>query len=68
VADDLRLDLDLAQVGRSEDGLVAVGEQERLELDLRALVAAQAFHEEGRALFDAVLLTAGLDDCVGHGQ
>src|SRR5689334_2364103 len=39
VSDDLRLDLDLAQVGRSEDGLVAVGEQERLELDLRALVA-----------------------------
>ena len=68
VADDLGLDLDLPEVGGAEHGLVAVGEQERLELDLGALVALQALHEEGRALLNAVLLTAGLDDCVGHGQ
>src|SRR5687768_708784 len=39
VADDLGLDLDLAEVGAAEDRLVAVGVQERLELQLGALVA-----------------------------
>src|SRR5215203_4021046 len=65
VTDHLGLDLDLAEVV-AEQRLVA-GVQERLELELGALVAAQALHEQGRALLDAVLLTAGLDDCVGHG-
>src|SRR4051794_5470678 len=65
VTDDLGLDLDLAE-SVAEQGLVA-GVQERLELERGALVALQALHEQGRALLDAVLLTAGLDDCVGHG-
>src|SRR3954452_18429883 len=54
-------------VALEERGIAVAGEQERLQLDGRAHVVGQALDEERLALDDAVLLTAGLDDCVGHG-
>src|SRR5436190_1473445 len=53
--------------GAVEHLLVAAVEQ-RLERHLGAGVGAQALDEQGLALLDAVLLAAGLDDRVGHGQ
>src|SRR4051812_9597156 len=67
VRDDLGLDRGGRETVAFEDGVVAVaGEQERLERDRRAHVVGQALDEERLALDHAVLLTAGLDDCVGH--
>src|SRR5262245_57781979 len=65
VPDDLRGDLDLAQVVLGEDGVVGA-EQDGLEVDLAALVAGEALHEKLLALLDAVLLTAGFHDRVRH--
>ena len=69
VADDLGLDRDLPEIG-AEQRLATAGVEQRLEIDGRALVGGQALDEEGRPLFDAVLLPAGADDGVrgfGHG-
>src|SRR3954468_19861094 len=54
-------------VALEERGIAVAGEQERLQRDGRAHVVGQALDQERLALDDAVLLTAGLDDCVGHG-
>src|SRR5436305_9775906 len=63
-ADDC-LDLDLLEVRAVEDGLVAaLGVQQRLERDGRALVLAHAIDDERVALLHAVLLTADLHDRV----
>src|SRR3954463_14360627 len=51
-----------------EDGIAVAGEQQRLELPRGADVVGQALDQEGLALDDGVLLTAGLDDCVGHSR
>src|SRR3954453_17316988 len=66
VPDDLRLDLDLAEVTGAEDGVVLLvaGEEQRLERDGRALVLAHAIDDERVALLHAVLLTADFHDCV----
>src|SRR3954451_1838996 len=66
VLDDLRLDGGLGQAIALEDGVAIAGEQQWLHRDGRADVVGQTFDQEGLALDDAVLLTAGLDDCVGH--
>src|SRR4051812_22899679 len=66
VPDHLRLDLDLAEVARAEDGVVLLvaREEQRLERDGRALVLAHAIDDERVALLHAVLLTADFHDCV----
>src|SRR6185436_6642223 len=46
--------------------IAVAGEQEWLECDGRTDVVGQTLDEERLTLDDAVLLTAGLDDCVGH--
>src|SRR5215207_5614291 len=66
VRDDLRLDLHLREVVTVDDLVVAAVEQ-RHERDARALVDGQLLHEEVLALFDPVLLAAGLHDRV-HGD
>ena len=63
-----RLDLHPAEVAAVEHGLVAVGEQQRLEVDLVALVRGHAVDEDRIALLDAVLLTADSHDRVAHGS
>src|SRR5205085_5653703 len=65
VPEHLGLDLHLREVVAVEDLLVTAVEQ-RLERELVALARGQALDEQGLPLLDAVLLTAGLDDCVGH--
>src|ERR1700760_3253629 len=50
-----------------EHRVAVTGQQQRLEVHGGADVVGQALDEQGLALDDAVLLTAGLDDCVGHG-
>src|SRR5262245_43985659 len=60
VRDDLRGD------GAFELGIAVAGKQQRGEFDGGTDVVGQALDEQGLALLDAVLLTAGLDDCVGH--
>src|SRR3954469_11581143 len=58
-----RLDLDLREAIRVEDGVVRA-EQQRLEGDLRALVLRHAVDDELIALLDPVLLSAYSNDCV----
>src|SRR5919198_2242628 len=66
VAEHLGLDDHAVQIA-AELGIPVAGHEQRLEVDRRALVSGQALDEQGGALLDAVLLAAGLDDCVGHG-
>src|SRR3954469_870604 len=66
VLDDLGRDVRPAQRVALEHGVAVAREQQRLELDGGADVFGQPLDEQGLALLDAVLLTAGLDDCVGH--
>src|ERR1700754_81810 len=66
VLDDLGLDGGLGQAITLEDGVAVAGEQQWLHRDGRADIVGQTLDQEGLALDDAVLLTAGLDDCVGH--
>ena len=68
VSGDGRLHLQLAQVAGLEHRLVAVGVQQRFEVDLVALVRGHAIDDERVALLDAVLLTAHSDDRVAHGK
>src|SRR3954466_8219450 len=49
-------------------GVAVAGQQQRLEVDARADVVGQPLHEQGLPLDHAVLLSAGSDDCVGHGS
>src|SRR4051794_7337468 len=65
VAEHLGLDGHAVEVA-AELGIAVAGDEQRLEIDRGALVGGQALDEQGRALLDAVLLAAGLDDCVGH--
>src|SRR3954449_5473469 len=65
VPEHLGLDDDAVQVA-AELGIAVARDEQRLEVDRGALVGGQALDEQGRALLDAVLLAAGLDDCVGH--
>src|SRR3954466_1304786 len=51
-----------------EHGVAVAGQQQRLEVDARADVVGQPLHEPGLPLDHAVLLSAGSDDCVGHGS
>ena len=64
--DDLGFDGGLGQAIAPEHRIAVAGEQEWLECDGRTDVVGQALDEERLTLDDAVLLTAGLDDCVGH--
>src|SRR3954454_17849279 len=66
VLHDLGRDVRPAQRVALEHGVAVAREQQRLELDGGADVFGQPLDEQGLALLDAVLLTAGLDDCVGH--
>src|SRR3954447_2732755 len=66
VLDDLDLDEGGGKAGALEDRIAVTGEQQRRELDGGADVVGQTLDQEGLALDDGVLLTAGLDDCVGH--
>src|SRR3954471_12858286 len=67
VADHLRLDDDAVEVA-AELRIAVTRDQQRLQIDRVTLVRTQPLDEQGRALLDAVLLAAGLDDCVGHGS
>src|SRR3954451_160664 len=67
VRDDLGLDAGGRETVALEDRITVAGEQQRLQRDRRADLVGQTLDQEGLALDDAVLLTAGLDDCVGHG-
>src|SRR3954469_9714923 len=64
--DDLGRDVGLAERVSLEHRVAVAREQQRLERDGGADVVGQPLDEQGLALLDAVLLTAGLDDCVGH--
>src|SRR3954463_13565461 len=64
--DDLGRDVGLAERVSLEPRVPVTGEQQRLERDGGADVVGQPLDEQGLALLDAVLLTAGLDDRV-HG-
>src|ERR1700754_4623239 len=66
VLDDLGLDGGLGQAITLEDGVAITREQQWLHRDGGADIVGQTLDQEGLALDDAVLLTAGLDDCVGH--
>src|SRR4051794_29710064 len=63
VLDDLGVDLDLRQAVGVEDDVVGA-EEDRLERHRCAGLLGQALDQQGLALLDAVLLTAGLDDRV----
>src|SRR3954471_10780782 len=67
VRDDLGLHGRRAQPGAVEHGIPVAGQQQRPQRDRGADVVGQALHEQRLPLDDAVLLAAGLDDCVGHG-
>src|SRR3954470_3314017 len=67
VADDLGLDGGGPEALGVEDGVSVTGHQERRQLDGRADVVGETLDQKGLTLLDAVLLAAGLDDCVGHG-
>src|SRR5215212_5144768 len=62
------LDLHLAELTAVEHGLVAVGEQQRLEVDLVALLGAHPIDEDRLPLLNAVLLPAHSDYRVAHRQ
>src|SRR5262245_47688909 len=64
VADDLGLHR--RELRRVEDGVAVARQQQGRQLDGGAGVVGQPLDEQGLALLDAVLLAAGLDDCVGH--
>src|SRR4051794_7616543 len=65
LAEDLGLDLDLGEPLGVEDGVVGAKE-DRLEVERGALLGVELLDEQVLALFDAVLLSAGLDDRVCH--
>src|ERR1700761_5773650 len=68
VRQDRGLDGDLGEVV-AIDHVVAIDVEQRVKLDLGAVVHGQALHEEPLALLDAVLLAACLDDRVhGHSE
>src|SRR4051794_37454522 len=50
-----------------EHGVAVAGQEQRLQRDRGADIVGQPLDEQRLALLDAVLLAAGLDDCVGHG-
>src|SRR4051794_13580423 len=66
VADDLGRHDGRAEALGVEHRVAVARHQQGRELDGRAHVVAQALDEERLAFLHAVLLTAGLDDCVGH--
>src|SRR5215217_3148483 len=68
VTDDLGLHDGLLEAVGVEGGIAVAGHQQGGQLHGRAHVVRQALDEQGLALFDAVLLAAGLDDYVGHGS
>src|SRR5918911_425351 len=65
VPDDLGAHSDLRQALAVEDG-VRRAQEHGLQCDGRAGLVGQALDEERLPLLDAVLLPAGLDDCVVH--
>src|SRR5690349_12262771 len=66
VRDDLGLHARGRQAVALEHGVAVAGQQQRLQGHGGADVVGQPLHEQGLALAHAVLLAAGLDDCVGH--
>jgi hypothetical protein len=67
-ADDLGLDGRLRDDGSADRRLIAIGdEQDSIERDVVAGLGLEQFDFELGADLDAVLLSAGLDDCV-HGS
>src|SRR4051812_36270790 len=68
VADHLGLHRGLADGLRVELGVAVAGQQQRRQLDGRADVAGEPLDQQRLTRLDAVLLAAGLDDCVGHGS
>src|SRR5918995_240853 len=66
VADDLGLHRRGGQLGGVEHRVAVAGQQQRGQLHGGAGIVGQALDQQGLPLLDAVLLTAGLDDCVGH--
>src|SRR5215218_3954889 len=65
VPDDFGAHRGLGQAVTVEDG-VRRAHEHRLEVDGRARLACEALDEERLPLLHAVLLPAGLDDCVIH--
>src|SRR6478609_3891603 len=61
VLDDLGLDGGLGQAITLEHRIAVTGEQQRLQRNGRADIVGQTLDQEGLALDDAVLLTAGSD-------
>src|SRR4051812_14715817 len=66
VADDLGRHGRLRELVDVEHRIPVAGQQERDQVNGGAGLVGQALDEQGLPLLDAVLLTAGLDDCVGH--
>src|SRR4051812_16002440 len=67
VRDDLGLDHRGGEPVALEHGIPVAGQQQRLQRDGGADVVGQPLDEQRLPLDHAVLLAAGLDDCVGHG-
>src|SRR3954447_5979823 len=68
VRDDLGLDHRGGEPVALEHGIPVAGQQQRLQRDGGADVVGQPLDEQRLPLDHAVLLAAGLDDCVGHGS
>ncbi len=67
--DDLGLDRGSGYVRRAKGDLVAVHDEEDIaESGLFAGFDSELLDTQDVSLGDAVLLAAGLDDCVGHGK
>src|SRR5580693_6377600 len=50
------------------DGFTGADQQHLVEIHTGAFFGVQQFHAQDIALLDAVLLAAGLDDCITHGN
>src|SRR6187402_3473484 len=65
---DLTLDCSTCNLGGAELRRIAADHQHVVELHLIAGIAGEELHLNGVALRNSVLLSAGADDCVGHGS
>src|SRR5690349_5258670 len=65
---DLALDRRAGNLRGAELRGIAADHQHVVELNFVAGVASQKLHLNGVALGNSVLLTAGADNCVGHGS
>src|SRR5690606_5145478 len=65
---DLAGNLGSSDGGRTELGAVPADEENVVERDLVARIARELFDADGVARGDSILLAAGADNCVCHGE